>query len=103
MSLTFSRGSASDALISVAREESPLDELKVHTLLALLETCRSIHDVLRGQLARSEITETGFCLLAHLVLRKPQAVPATELAPALSLSRSDVSIVLGRLETSRLI
>ena len=103
MSAIYNHGPAGDALLSVAREQSPLEELRCHAFLALLETCRSIHRALRHRLAQAEISEIGFTLLAHVVAHEPVSARIEDLAEALELPAPDVSAALGRLEMSGLL
>lgn len=72
-------------------------------LLDLLGTCDSVGRGLRRELARKDLTETGFRLLALLVRREPEVITSATASAALGLTRPAVSALLGRLEVSGLI
>jgi DNA-binding MarR family transcriptional regulator len=96
-------GPARDALLAVARGRSPSEELKCHAVLELLETCQTLGRGLRRELARNQLSETGFRLLAQLMGRESAGVSPAGLAEALGLPRRAVTAVLLRLEWSGLV
>lgn len=95
--------SAREVLLTAARSQSSAAELKCHALFGLIDTCQTLEHDLRHELARSELTEQGFQLLAHLVRNQPAAMTPGEAADRLSLPRPAISHILGRLEISGLI
>lgn len=95
--------SAREVLLTAARSQSSATELKCHALFGLIDTCQTLEHDLRHELARSELTESGFQLLAHLVRNHPEALTPGEAADRLSLPRPAISHILGRLEISGLI
>ncbi|HEY0944648.1 MAG TPA: MarR family transcriptional regulator [Opitutaceae bacterium] len=103
MSVSYSLSEAREALLSIAREHSPVEELQCHALLELFETCHSLHDTLRRELAQHGLTENGFRILAFLVHREGGAAAPAEICRQLSLTRRIVSAALGRLEVSDLV
>ena len=72
-------------------------------LLDLLGTCDSVGRRLRRELARKNLTESGFRLLALVIRREPDAVTPAMASAALGLARPAMSALLGRLEVSGLI
>lgn len=103
MSASFSLGAAREALLSIAREHSPVEELQCHALLELFETCHSLHDTLRHELSQHGLTESGFRILAFLVHHEGGAAAPAEIGRQLGLTRRVVSAALGRLEVSDLV
>ena len=103
MSFSLCSSPARDALLSVARNDSPADELKCRALLDLIQTAHALQQALRRELAPSTLTESGFCLMARLIQPGSNAVTPAELAKDLSLSPQTVSAIIGRLEISRII
>lgn len=94
---------AGEALLGAARDRSPAEEKRCHVLLDLLATCHSVGQVLRRELARKDLTEMGFRLLALVIRREPDAITPAEVAAALGVPKPAVSMLLGRLEVSGLI
>lgn len=103
MSVSPSADPACDVLLSAARGNSPGTGRKCHALLSLIETCQSLSTWLRRELARSNLTENGFRLLAQVIRRETEGVTPTDIATGLGLPRQVVSATLGRLEVSGLI
>lgn len=94
---------AREVILAAARSRSSAVELKCHTLFGLMDTCRTLEHDLRHELARSELTESGFHLLALLMHQQPAALTPGAAADHLSLPRPAISHLLGRLEISGLI
>ena len=94
---------AREVILTAARAQSPESELKCHGLFELIDTCRILEHDLRHELARSELTEQGFHVLAHLVRIHPQAMTPGNVSELLALPRPAISQILGRLEISGLI
>lgn len=94
---------AREVILSAARAQSPVSESKCHALFGLIDTCQTLEHDLRHNLARSELTEQGFHLLAHLVSTHPYALTPGKASAHLSLPRPAISQILGRLEISGLI
>lgn len=103
MSASLNASPAPRALLALARDHSSGEELKCHALLELLETSHRLNDILRHELTKGELTESGFLLLAGIIKKEPLASTPGELASELNLARPTVSVVLGRLEISGLI
>lgn len=103
MSASLSHGPASDALLAVARERSPVEELQCHALLGLLETCDALSHALKRELARHAHTESGFNVLGYVLHHASEVVTAKSIADGLDLPRPSVATILGRLEVSGLI
>jgi DNA-binding MarR family transcriptional regulator len=94
---------AGEALLGAARDRSAVEEKRCHVLLDLLATCHTVGQALRRELARKDLTEAGFRLLALVVRREPGTVAPAEIAAALGVPKPTVSVLLGRLEVSGLI
>ncbi|HVU25000.1 MAG TPA: MarR family transcriptional regulator [Opitutus sp.] len=94
---------ASAALLEAARDRSPAEGRRCHVLLDLLGTCDSVGRRLRRELARKDLTESGFRLLALVVRREPEAITPAVISTTLGLTRPAVSALLGRLEVSGLV
>lgn len=103
MSVSLHASPAPHALLALARDHSSGEELKCHALLELLETSQHLNDILRHELTKGELTESGFQLLAAIIKKDPLAATPGGLATELDLARPTVSAVLGRLEISGLI
>jgi len=103
-SSTATHEPARQILLAAARADHPeATEPKCKALFTLVDTCRLLERGLQCDLARSEITETGFLLLALLIREEPATFTPSEMADQLHLSRPVVSTTLGRLEVSGLI
>lgn len=94
---------AREVLLSVARDKSPVAEMKCHALFELIDTSHSLGHGLRRDLALSDLTEHGFRLLAHIVRHESESLTPGAMADRLGLPRPVVSSTLGRLEVSGLI
>lgn len=103
MSVLPSPDPAHAVLLSAAREDSPDTERKCHALFSLIEACQAFSAWLRRELARSNLTENGFRLLAQVLKHEANGVTPTDIAGGLGLPRQAVSTTLGRLEISGLI
>jgi len=94
---------AREVILTAARAQSPESELKCHGLFELIDTCRTLEHDLRHELARSELTEQGFHVLAHLVRINPEPMTPSKVSDLLDVPRPAISQILGRLEISGLI
>jgi len=96
---------ARQILLAAARADhtAATAEPKCQTLFTLVDTCRLLENGLQRDLARSEITENGFLLLALLIREEPKTLTPSEAADQLHVSRPVISTTLGRLEVSGLI
>jgi DNA-binding MarR family transcriptional regulator len=103
MSYSMYCGPARDAMLGEAREQSPEAELKCRALLGLIRTCHSLQHALRREIVPNALTESGFCVLAHLVQHGAAAATPQEMADDLALTPEIVATTLGRLEISGLI
>lgn len=103
MSDSFSPASVREALLAVARENSPGDELRCHALIGLMDACRALRRELRRELALCDLTENGFQVLAQVVRHEPAGINPGAVAEDLDLSAQSISSILGRLEISGLI
>lgn len=92
-------------MLAEAREQSPEAELKCRALLGLMRTCHSLQHALRCEIAPNKLTESGFCVLAHLLQHGTTAATPSpqEMADDLALTPQVVAATLGRLEISGLI
>ncbi len=103
MSVLPSADPACDVLLSAARGDSPVTGRKCHALFSLLETCQVLSQWMRRELARSNLTENGFRLLAQVIKHEAGGVTPTAVSAGLGLPRQVISTTLGRLEISGLI
>ncbi len=103
MSVLPSHDPARTALLSAARGCSPDVRRQCHALLALVDTCQALSQWLRRDLARSNLTEPGFRLLAHVIGHAPADLTPSEISTELGLPRQLIAATLGRLEVSGLV
>lgn len=103
MTSAFAHEPTRHAVLEAARERSPVEELRCHALLELTATAQQLASALRRELARSELTETSFRLLAQVWHGRAALVTPGQLARQIGLPSRDISSVLHRLEVSGLV
>ncbi len=68
-----------------------------------MDACQTLGQWLRRELARSDLTENGFRLLAQVIKHEAEGITPTDVSTGLGLPRQVISTILGRLEVSGLI
>ncbi|HKB91458.1 MAG TPA: MarR family transcriptional regulator [Opitutaceae bacterium] len=99
----FNPSPAREAVLRFARQHSASDERRCHAMLDLLATAGVLAAILRRELAKKELTEAGFKVLAVLFESDPTPVIPSCLAEHAEMWRPSTSDVLSRLEISGLI
>lgn len=103
MSVLPSLDPACEVLLSAARGNAPDTDRKCLALFSLIETSQTLSSWLRRELARSNLTENGFRLLAQVHQHETDGITSTEISTELHLPRQVISTTLGRLELSGLL
>lgn len=94
---------ACDVLLSAARNAPAHTGLQSQALLGLFETCQTLSTWMRRELARNNLTENGFRLLAQVLQHESDGATSNVVTHGLGLPRPVISATLGRLEVSGLI